>query len=426
MTGSISGGRLRRNPSLDVLSASLALLLTIFGALLLVAGLLDDIAARLKLPGILLVLLLGLLTDNDLSALPNAAPRLLSLPQAEQITQIALMLVLFFGGLTTNWHHMRRVLRPALRLASLGSLLTALLIMLVVIGLGALPGTAIDPALPVALFVGAMVCSTDASAVISLLRPLASRLPGRLLDLIEFESACNDPVAVVLAGVALAMAAGSDVGSPSMLVIEVARQFLLGTLLGFIGGTVAQNLLAFRGSTKTVSQLPVVSLALLMLLVGATQLLGGSGILAAYVAGLVLGNSGEGNQEALVEAHSGFAKLAELVLFLCLGLVVRADQVVESLGWTLVLFVTMQLVRAAVVPLLLLRSSFTRAEKLLVTMAGLRGAVPIALAIQAAASDVAWGSRMPPLALGLVLLGLTLQGLSLVPAARRLGLASVD
>jgi CPA1 family monovalent cation:H+ antiporter/cell volume regulation protein A len=406
------------------MTTTLAIFLAVFGGLLLAAGFLDEIAERVRLPGIVMVLLLGLLTDNRLEAVPGQPPPLLSLAQADEIAQVSLVLVLFFGGLTTNWREMRPVLVPAGRLATLGAGLTALLLMGVVQLLGSLPGTTFDPNLPLALFVGAMVCSTDATAVLALLRPLADRLPARLINLIECESAFNDPVAVVLCGLALAMASGAAETTAASLVTEVVRQFLLGSLLGFLGGTLASRTLVRRTPRATSSQLAVLSLAVLMLLVGATQLLGGSGILAAYVSGLVLGNSSECDRAVLEEAHAGFAKMAELLLFLCMGLVVQPEQVVAAFGWGLVLFAAMVLVRLLMVESVLWRSSFSRAERLFTTLAGLRGAVPIAVAIQAAASSVPWGDAMPPLALAVVLLGLLLQGLSLVPMAHRLGLAS--
>jgi NhaP-type Na+/H+ and K+/H+ antiporter len=405
-------------------STTLAIFLAVFGGLLLAAGFLDEIAQRVRLPGIVMVLLLGLLTDNRLDVVPGQPPPLLSLDQADQIAQVSLVLVLFFGGLTTNWREMRPVLVPAGRLATLGAGLTALLLMGVVQLLGSMPGTDFDPNLPMALFIGAMVCSTDASAVMALLRPLADRLPARLINLIECESAFNDPVAVVLCGLALAMASGAATTTAASVVTEVSRQFLLGALLGFLGGTVASRTLSNRSPRATTSQLAVMSLAVLLLLVGATQLLGGSGILAAYVIGLVLGNSPDCDRNVLEEAHAGFAKMAELLLFLCMGLVVLPEQVVAAFGWALVLFTAMVLVRWLMIESLLLRSSFSRPERLFTTLAGLRGAVPIAVAIQAAASEAPWGDAMPPLALAVVLLGLLLQGLSLVPMARRLGLAS--
>lgn len=408
------------------MSFTLSLLLAVFGALLLVAVLLDDIAARLRVPGILLVLLLGLLTNNDVDALPSGPSQLLSLEQADQISQLALVLVLFFGGLTSNWQEVRGVLRPALRLATLGSLLTAGLVTALVLLLGQLPITAVHPAFPVALFIGAMVCSTDASAVLVLLRPLAGHLPRRLIDLIECESAFNDPVAVVIAGVALVLATGHGVADPTTLLITGLRQFLLGGLLGFLGGSLAGQMLVHSPRLRHPALLAVVSLAVLMLLVGVTQLLGGSGILAAYVAGLVVGNTPGCDQGVLEQTHAGFAKMAELGLFLCLGLVVDPAHVIRDGLWVLVLFLVMQLARWLMVEAVLVRSEFRRADRLMITASGLRGAVPIALAIQAASSTAAWGREMPPLALGVVLLGLVLQGFSLVPLARRLGLASAS
>ena len=400
--------------------------LAIFGGLLLAAGFLDDIAARARVPGILLVLLLGLLTDNDLVTVPGEPPPLLTLVQADQLSQIALVLVLFFGGVTTSWQQMRPVLQAAGRLATVGALMTALLLMGAVLGFGALPIAQTTVTLPLALFIGAMLCSTDASAVLAVLRPLAGRLPPRLITLIESESALNDPVAVVLCGLALALASGDADATAASLLTQITRQFLLGAMMGFLGGSIAVQTLAAWAARGTRSQLVVMSLASLALLVGVTQLLSGSGILAAYVAGLVLGNSQRFDQGELAEAHAGFAKMAELLLFLCMGLVVKPEQVVQSLGLAVLLFVAMQLVRWFVVKAVLWRGGFERAERLLIAMAGLRGAVPVAMAIQAAAQAdrVPWGAQMPALALAVVLLGLLLQGFALVPMARRLGLAS--
>ena len=389
-----------------------------FGGLLLAAVLLDDLADRVKLPGILLVLALGLLVDNDLR---STSEPLLSLVRADRITQSALVLVLFFGGLTTNWTRMKAVIRPAARLASLGVLLTAGLLTLIGVGALMAQGKWQVGLLAQVLFVGAMLSSTDASAALSLLRPLAGRLPQRVLDLIEMESTINDPMAVVLANVALALAVGTGLATAD-LVTDVIRQFLLGGLLGFIGGSMISQLLMGSQSLTRGSMLPVVSLALLLVLSGGTTLMGGSPLLAAYVAGLVLGNSRAAAQEVLEEAHSSFAKMAELMLFLCLVLVVAPQNVVEAAGWALLLVLAMQLVRWLMVQLLLLRADFQSSEKRFVSWTGLRGAVPIAMAIQAWASPVAWGKLMPPLALAVVLFGLLLQGFALVPIAHRLGL----
>ena len=396
----------------------------VFGALLLVAVLLDDIAIRVRVPGILMVLVLGLLVENNLNEAGGGTSTLLSLEHANQIAQSGLILVLFFGGLTTNWSRVRNVIAPAARLATLGVLLTALLVGIVMVGLQLASGEVKWPLLlPGSLFVGAMVSSTDASAVMALLRPLAGRLPVPLLDLIETESSINDPMAVVLAQLALALIVGEGVG-PALLITELVRQFLLGILLGFLGGSLISQLLIGRTSLNSGSMLPVVSLALLLVLSGGTSLMGGSPLLAAYVAGLVLGNSPVTDQHVLAEAHASFAKMAELLLFLCMGLVVEPQDVVSAAFKALVLFLVMQVVRWLVVNALLLRTSFSQSERTFVCWCGLRGAVPIAMAIDAYAANVSFGPQMPPLALGVVLLGLITQGFALVPLAKKLGIAS--
>ena len=405
----------------------LALYLTVFGGLLIVSVFLDRLAGRLRQPGVLLVLLLGLLVNNDPASVAGPPPTLLSYEKADELAQVAVAVVLFQGGLTTNWHQLRAVVRPGLRLATLGSVACALLLMLAVLTVESLaPGLLpIPPGPGPALFVGAMLCSTDASAVLAVLRPLADRLPGRLIDLIDCESAFNDPMAVVLAGVTLALSSGQATDGATMI-SDIIRQFLMGTMVGFLGGSLAIRLLDSEPEADNNAGQAVVSLSVLLLLFGATTLIGGSGLLAAYIAGLVIGNSDNLDPRALEQAYGGYLKLSELLLFLCMGLVVTPVAVVRLLPWIVLLFMALQLVRLlAVSPLL--GSALSRAEVLFVGLCGLRGAVPIALAIQAAArrEEVGtWGLLMPPLALGVVLLGLLLQGSGLVPLARRLRLAS--
>ena len=404
----------------------LSLYLVAFGGLLLVAVLLDDLAARVRVPGILMVLLLGLLIDNHVDVVGTKQITLLSLDHAKQITEAALVLVLFFGGLTTNWQSVRGVIKPAGRLATVGVLMTAALITLVALGFGLAQGEkSMLSLLPQCLFVGAIVSSTDASAVLALLRPLQGRLPKPLIDLIECESGFNDPMAVVLAGLALALAGGAGVEA-GVLVTDVVRQFLLGILIGFLGGSLTVQLLGTRMGLNQSAMLPVVSLALLMVLSGGTSLLGGSPLLAAYVAGLVLGNTKDLDQDSLAEAHSSYAKMAELLLFLCMGLVVNPQDVVHAAGLALVLFLVMQLVRFLMVHIFLWRTPFSSGERIFVCWAGLRGAVPIAMAITAWSSGVSWGASMPPIALAVVLYGLFIQGFALVPLARKLNLTLPD
>ena len=309
----------------------LALYLTVFGGLLIVSVFLDRLAGRLRQPGVLLVLLLGLLVNNDPASVAGPPPTLLSYEKADELAQVAVAVVLFQGGLTTNWHQLRAVVRPGLRLATLGSVACALLLMLAVLTVESLaPGLLpIPPGPGPALFVGAMLCSTDASAVLAVLRPLADRLPGRLIDLIDCESAFNDPMAVVLAGVALALSSGQATDGATMI-SDIIRQFLMGTMVGFLGGSLAIRLLDSEPEADNNAGQAVVSLSVLLLLFGATTLIGGSGLLAAYIAGLVIGNSDNLDPRALEQAYGGYLKLSELLLFLCMGLVVTPVAVVGS------------------------------------------------------------------------------------------------
>ena len=136
----------------------------------------------------------------------------------------------------------------------------------------------------------------------------------------------------------------------------------------------------------------------------------------------MLGNGPILDRTALAEAHSSYAKMAELLLFLCMGLVVAPQDVVNASGWAFVLFLLMQGVRFLMVHALLWHTTFSRPEQIFVSCAGLRGAVPIALAIDAWSSGISWGASMPPLALAVVLYGLFIQGFALVPLAERMNL----
>ena len=420
------------------MSTLLGTYLLVIGFLLITSVYLDRVGNRLRLPGVLLVLLLGLLTHNEVHV-GGQTPPLLSLAQASDLAQVAVGVVLFQAGISTNWQQMRSVARPGLRLALLGSTLTALLLMLVLQKLPIEFLSVSHASWAMTLFVGAMVCSTDASAVITVLRPQAGQFPQRVLDLLEFESSVNDPIAVVLASVGLTVGITAQhsaaainqtaqlMGEGPLIANEVLRQLLIGALIGFMVGSLVARLLETKTEVIEAGhreRRAVLILAMLLVVLGITSLGGGSPLLAAYITGLLIGNGEDQSAVELQVSLGSYGKLAELVLFLSMGLVVEPLQVLELLPWIVLLAVLMLLVRFVVV-FLLLGNSFTAAQKQFVGFCGLRGAVPIALAIQAAAHPEigqVWGQWMPPIALGVVLLGLLAQGLSLMPLARHLGL----
>jgi len=162
----------------------------VFGGLLLLSLLLEGIAEKLKLPGMLLVLILGLLFPDFLG---DSQP-LISLDQAQEISSVGLVVILFYGGITSRWVVMRKVIWSGLRMATLGCLITAGTVTALIYGLSRLnlnshlqpvftdlTGSRIVPDLPFSLLIGAMLCSTDATAVLALLRPIANKILGRVI-----------------------------------------------------------------------------------------------------------------------------------------------------------------------------------------------------------------------------------------------------
>ncbi len=397
----------------------------VFGGLLLLSLLLEGLAEKIKLPGMLLVLILGLLFPDFL----GDNQTLITLDQAQGISSLGLVVILFYGGMTSRWDVMRKVIWSGLRMATLGCLITAGTVTAMIYGLSHLQlsselqpflvgitGRRIVADLPLALFIGAMLCSTDATAVLALLRPIAHKIPGRLLNLIECESGFNDPVAVILAGLALALAKG-QLEDPLLLLRDVGLEFLVGAVVGWGGALLGARILCRDNYSKHGAGGEAVSIALLMLTTATAFHLGGSPLLCAYVMGCVLGNSSKVDVDIIATDFSVFNRASEFVVLICLGLVVFPASVWVIKGYALLVFLITMVGRLAMTFVTLHRSPFSTPEKLFSTFAGLRGAVPIAIALQAAASSVAWGPLMPAFALGVVMVGLVLQGYFLPAAA---------
>ena len=395
----------------------------LFGGLLLLSRLLENISEKIKLPGMLLILIMGMLLPDFLGNHQSY----ISDEQAESIASLGLAIILFYGGLTTRWTSMRRVIWSGLRMATLGCLITAGSATALIYGLSRLnldynfipvltnsSGTQFPADLPLALFVGAMLCSTDATAVLALLRPIASKIPGPLLNLIECESGFNDPVAVILAGVALALAKG-QLEDPLLLIRDVGLEFAVGAAVGWAGAVLGTYILGREHYLKPNAGSEVICLSLLMLSCATAFLFGGSPLLCAYVMGCVIGNSNKIDC-IIVSEFTIINRASELILLICLGLVVFPQDIWPLKWYAFVVFLITMVSRLLMTFITLYRSPFQAPEKTFSAFAGLRGAVPIAIALQAAASGVAWGPLMPAFALAVVLYGLVLQGYFL-PAA---------
>ncbi len=382
--------------------------LILVGAALLAAGVLSaGFAARLRVPGLLLFLGLGMVVGDDgLNLISLSDPVL-----AQRVAVLALIAILFEGGLGTKPTDLRRAAVPGLVLANVGVVITAAVT-------AAAAALLLDVQPVTALLLGAVTASTDAAAIFSVLR--RSPLPKRLTSLLEVESGANDPLAIVLTLSVLASAASGL--SAGQLLGFGATQLLGGIAVGTVVG-VAGSWVLSRVSLGAEGLYPVLALSVAGLAYGAAALLGGSGFFAVYLAGLLVGARVPRHRRVIRTFHDGLATMAEIALFLLLGLLVFPSQLPAialpglALGSVLV-FVSRPL--AVVACLLPLR--FSRAEMAMVSWAGLRGAVPIVLATFPLTAGVAGGEAIFNIVFFVVLVSSALQGTSVGWGAKRLGL----
>jgi cell volume regulation protein A len=335
---------------------------------------------------------------------------------AENIGVIALALILFEGGLAAGWGEIRPVLRPALGLAVLGTLITA-----VVTGLTA--SWLFDFSTVEGLLLGAIVSSTDGAAVFSLLR--GSGLRSRLERTLEGEAGMNDPIAVLLVLGFIEWVLHPGYGVEDMLVL-FAQQLGIGLVAGLVVGRLAQD--AFRRVRLSSPGLyPVASLATAALAFGLAAALHGSGFLAVYLAGLALGTGDLPARRTVTAFHEGLAWVAQLGMFLTLGLLVFPSQL-GDVAWkgTLLALVVVFLARPLATIASTLGSGFDLREKSLLGWAGLRGAVPVVLATFPVIDDVPRSDEFFNIVFFAVLLSTLLQGTTIEPVARWLGVTSSE
>ncbi len=338
---------------------------------------------------------------------------------------VALALILFYGGLDTRMRNFRAALVPAAALATLGTVLTMLCI-----GLAAYYLTSLD--FLTSMLLGAVISSTDAAAVFSSLR--GRGLPKRLRATLETESGTNDPTAVLLTfALAQAINQHGDVNVLAIagnIVLELAIGAVLGVGLGWL-----LKLLVNKVALDNVGLYPVLALAGALLAFGLTDILHGNGYLAIYLVGLVLGNHYLAQRLAIVNFMNGAAWAAQLVMFLVMGLLVSPDQLPAILGVGLLITAATILVArpVAVISTLALlrwasrgRYQFGPKEQLLLTWAGLKGAVPIILAMVPLMQRVPDADVIFNIVFVVVIVGTLLQGFTLSPLARLLGLAKTE
>ncbi len=384
----------------------------ITAAFLLSSILASKIAVKFGVPALLLFLLLGMLAGSDgIGGIYFDNP-----PLSQAIGVVALVFILFSGGLDTAWNDVRPVLRPALWLSTIGVTITALAV-------GAFAAIVLQFSWTEGILLGAIIASTDAAAVFSVLRGKSVRLKGKLKPLLELESGSNDPMAVFLTIGMTQLVVNPDQSATSLIVLFV-QQMSIGLALGYVFG---------RGIIMLVNRLrleydglyPVLTIALVLLTYGTTALLGGSGFLAVYIAGLILGQRKLLHKGSLTRFHDGLAWLMQIAMFLALGLQVFPSRLpsVGTMGLLVALFLII-VARPLSVFAALAFSRFQLREKLYIAWVGLRGAAPIVLATFPLIAGVGKADTIFNLVFFIVLTSVLVQGTLIIPMAKWLGVYS--
>jgi potassium/hydrogen antiporter len=385
-------------------------LILIAGALLGAGLLASLLAGRVRVPSLLLFLGVGMAIGTDgLGWIDFDDVRL-----ARSIGIVALALILFEGGLTSGLFEIRPVLPAAISLAVVGTVVTA-----VITGMAA--AWLLDLSLLQGLLTGAVLASTDGAAIFGLLR--GSTLERKLASTLEAESGFNDPMAVLLVLGFIAWLQEPGYGIVDMLGLLV-RQIGIGLAVGAAVGAGMVAVLR-RVRLDTAGLYPVASLATAALAFGGADTLHGSGFLAVYLAGLWLGTAGIPAQRTVTSFHQGLAWVAQVALFLSLGLLVFPSELGDiALEGTVLALVVVFLARPVAVLAATPFGGYTMAERAILAVAGLRGAVPVVLATFAVIAGVEGSRTLFDVVFFAVLISTVLQGASFEPLAERLGVTT--
>lgn len=382
--------------------------LLLLAALVLFAGVaFNKLSSRLGVPALLAFILLGMLFGSD---------GLLKIPFdnyefASQVSSFALIFIMFYGGFGTSWKAARPVAAQSILLSSLGVVITALLT-------GVFCHFALGFPLLESLLIGAVLGSTDAASVFSILRARNLALKENTSSLLEVESGSNDPCAYMLTSLLLTAMQGQVTGGEVLRML--AAQVFWGLAIGFaVGGAASWLMSRLRFGSAGFDTVFVVAAALLAY--AAPEALGGNGYLSVYITGIVLGNSGIKNKRTLVSFFDGLTGMMQVVLFFLLGLLSTPSQMPQVIAPALAiaLFLTFA-ARPAAVFLLLTPFGGSLEQKLLVSWSGLRGAASIVFAVMTVISPAVTDLDIFHIVFVVVLLSIGIQG-SLLPAvARRL------
>jgi len=387
-----------------------ALFLTTFGLLLALSVIFSRAAERFAVPVVLAFLLIGMLAGSE--GIGRIAFE--DYAVAFRLGTVALVLILFDGGLHTPADAIRQVAKPAGVLATIGVFATT--------GFVAGAARALGFPWPEALVLGAVVSSTDAAAVFSVLSGSGLQLKRRVGLTLEVESGINDPVAVILTTTLTAQLLGRGGTNAWGLPLDALRQMVIGGALGMAFGYGGRALLR-RVKLPGGGLYPAFTLAIAFLSFGVSTLVDGSGFLSVYLTALVLGNGPLPYRTGLMRVHQALAWLGQVVMFLVLGLLVFPSRLIDVAWPGLLLAIFLAVIARPVVVLACLFPFAYRAREIAyIGWVGLRGAVPIVLATIPVLSGAPGALRIFDVVFFIVVVNALIPGATVGWVTRKLGL----
>lgn len=362
---------------------------------------------KFGIPTLILFLIVGMLAGSDgPGGIYFNDPKI-----AQFLGVVALTFILFSGGLDTKWESIRPVLRNGLVLSTLGVLITA-------VSVGVFCSYLLRISLPEGLLIGAIVSSTDAAAVFSILRTRHVGLKGTLRPLLEFESGSNDPMAYFLTISFIEL-----VQHPEVSIWVLIPKFVKGMVIGAGCGFALGKLMIWvvnRINLDVKGLYPVLVLSLVFFTFAFTDTVGGNGFLAVYIAAILLGNSNLIHKKSLIKFYDGIAWLMQIVMFLALGLLVFPSRIPPIIGEGVLIALFLMLIARplAIFVSLAFSNDLNNRKKIFLSWVGLRGAAPIVFATYPLLAGIHYADTIFNLVFFISVSSVVLQGTTLSAAAK--------
>lgn len=378
---------------------------------LILTSLSSKVSYRIGMPTIVFFIFFGMFLGSDIAI----GFKFTDVELAKQISDIALLFIMFYGGFSLNWTKTRKIAKSAITLATFGVFLTALFIGLFthfVFGLTLMEG----------LLVGAVLSPTDAASVFSVLSTSKLNLKNSLGQLLEMESGSNDPVSYTLVMLFIALALNKSVSVFEELFIGVS----IGLLVGYLVGKIAIYII--NKITFEIDGLYVILvIGMAMLSFGIAQELHANPFLAVFLTGIVIGNKKIVHRNSISKYFDGISWLMQIMLFVTLSLLIRPSHLPSYFFDALILGVFLIFIaRPLVVFISLLFSKQTTKEKILISVAGFRGAVSLVFAAYVLVNNMEVSQWVFNVVFIIALISLMVQGFSFVPLAHKLKLVEEE